>query len=190
MKFVTNINDRDLSSYSKNWGWFLGWGIALSLLGIVAISTAAFTTLLSVIILGMICFISGLFVIFNGVQYRSYAKGEFFYNLLVGLLYLILGILLMVGPVGAAIGLTLLLGVFFIIVGLSRLIFSFTYRFPHWGFSALSGLLALLLGILIIAEWPASGLIIIGLFIGIDLLFLGWTYIMVAVFAKGLQKQP
>jgi len=39
----------------------------------------------------------------------------------------------------------------------------------------LNGLITLVLGVLIWRQWPVSGLWVIGMFIGIDLLFAGWT---------------
>jgi uncharacterized membrane protein HdeD (DUF308 family) len=37
------------------------------------------------------------------------------------------------------------------------------------------------MGFLLLAQWPASGLWVIGLFVGIDLIFRGWTWIRLAL---------
>jgi uncharacterized membrane protein HdeD (DUF308 family) len=52
------------------------------------------------------------------------------------------------------------------------------------GWRLASSIITLLLGVLILLEWPASGLFIIGLFIGIDLIFTGWVYIVSALSAR------
>jgi uncharacterized membrane protein HdeD (DUF308 family) len=48
----------------------------------------------------------------------------------------------------------------------------------------LNGIIAILLGILVLAQWPVSGLWAIGMFVGIDLVFRGITW---TVFAFGLR---
>jgi uncharacterized membrane protein HdeD (DUF308 family) len=50
---------------------------------------------------------------------------------------------------------------------------------PGWGWQITDGVITLALGLLVMAEWPISGLWAIGLFLGIDLIFFGlaWTAI-------------
>ncbi len=52
-----------------------------------------------------------------------------------------------------------------------------------------SGIITLILGILVWAQWPVSGLWIIGLFIGIHLIFAGWTQVMLAFGARSLPAE-
>ena len=59
-------------------------------------------------------------------------------------------------------------------------------RIHGWGWQVLSGLVALLLGLFITAGWPASSIWVIGTFIGIDLIFGGWSFIMIALAARRL----
>ena len=53
-----------------------------------------------------------------------------------------------------------------------------------WGWLLASGILSVLLGVLIWAQWPASGLWVIGLLVGIQLLFTGWSLVMLALAAR------
>jgi uncharacterized membrane protein HdeD (DUF308 family) len=169
------------------WGWFLAFGIALVALGIVAIAHAAASTIVSVIFLGTILAITGVVFIFDSFR-SSFGKwNEFFMRLGMGILYLLAGIILLKGPVVGSITLTLILAIMYIALGFIRTIYSATHAGPGRGWSLASGLITLLLGILILLEWPASGLFIIGLFIGIDLVFTGWIYIMAAIAAKNLR---
>ena len=46
------------------------------------------------------------------------------------------------------------------------------------------GVLSVALGVMIINEWPQSGLWVIGLFVAIEMLFAGWSQIMIAIAAK------
>lgn len=101
------------------------------------------------------------------------------------ILYMVVGVLMIVRPAAGALSLTLLIGAFFLAGGLFRIVAAIAGRPPYWGWLLLSGIVTLLLGLLIVAEWPASGLWVIGMFLGIDLLFSGTSLIM---FAFGLRN--
>lgn len=176
----------DFDLYRKNWGWLLAWGIGLLILGALAISAATFTTLVSVIFLGALFFSGGVVVTLNTLQYWWRKGAGFPFNLIMGILYIILGLMLMLSPIPSAFSLTVLLAIFFIVVGVSRSVFSLILRYPRWGWGLLSGLITLILGIMILAQMPASSLFIIGLFVGIDLMFFGWGFIMAAIYTHSL----
>ena len=53
-----------------------------------------------------------------------------------------------------------------------------------WYWPLVSGLISILLGIMILAKWPVSGLWVIGLFVAIELIFNGWSYVFVALAAR------
>jgi len=53
-----------------------------------------------------------------------------------------------------------------------------------WYWSLLAGLLSILLGVVIILQWPVSGLWVIGLFVAIELILNGWSYVFVALAAR------
>jgi uncharacterized membrane protein HdeD (DUF308 family) len=54
-------------------------------------------------------------------------------------------------------------------------------RFPQWGWVLLNGIVTLVLGILVWRRWPASGYRIIGLFIGVDFILSGWSWVMLSL---------
>jgi uncharacterized membrane protein HdeD (DUF308 family) len=66
---------------------------------------------------------------------------------------------------------------FFLASGLFRLVSSLVIHLPGWGWYTLDGTITFILGILLLTEWPVSGLWAIGLFVGIDLVFYGWAWI-------------
>lgn len=175
-----------LKAYSKNWGWFFLWGIALFILGMTAIGATTFTTLFSVIFLGSLLLLGGVIIIIDAFSFWWHKWSGFFLHLIIGIFYCAIGVMLIQSPAIASISITLLLGIFYLAVGIFRLIYSLSLRTPMWGWGFFNGLISLLLGILILASWPASGLFIIGLFVGIDLLFCGLSYIMTAFAARSL----
>ena len=104
--------------------------------------------------------------------------------LLTAILGVVTGWLMVRHPGAAALSLTLLLAPFFLVGGLFRAVGSLRLRFPNWGWACLSGVIAFLLGVMLVMEWPASGLWFIGIYIGITPIFEGWGWVMVALAAR------
>jgi uncharacterized membrane protein HdeD (DUF308 family) len=181
MKLSLRINNHDLKAYS---GWFLGWGIALVILGTIAISAATFTTLFSIIFVGTLITICGVIILIDTFAFWWRKWPGFLMHLVMSLLYLYIGIMLINNPIIGSATLTLLLGVFLILIGVSRIIYSLSVRVLRWQWSFINGFISLLLGILIVTNLASASLFIIGLFIGIDLIFCGIAYIMIALGAK------
>ncbi|RDI43349.1 HdeD family acid-resistance protein [Aquicella lusitana] len=178
------VNYQELLVITKNWGWFLAWGIVFIVLGIAAISAATIATFISVVFLGLLLFLGGVVVIVDSFTSWRQKWGGFLLHLIMGLLYLVAGLMVIYSPVLATVSLTLVLGVFFIVQGLFRIIYSLTIQLLNWGWNLFNGIITLFLGIIIMANWPEASLYIIGLFVGIDLLFCGWTYVMIALSAR------
>jgi uncharacterized membrane protein HdeD (DUF308 family) len=111
-----------------------------------------------------------------------------FIDLLTGILYVVVGFMIVANPGAAAITLTLLIALFLIFTGIFRIVVALMTRFPHWGWLALHGLVNLLLGIAIWRQWPLSGLWVIGLFVGIDMVFNGWSLVMLGLTARRLPQ--
>jgi len=105
----------------------------------------------------------------------------FFSHLLLAILFGIVGLLMVVKPVISAEALTVLMSIFFLISGLYQLLTSVLTHLPGWGWQAVNGVIAAAMGVLILAQWPVSGLWVIGLFVGIDLIVFGWTWIALAL---------
>jgi uncharacterized membrane protein HdeD (DUF308 family) len=166
----------------KNWGWFLLLGLAFIVLGIGAIATSTAVTLASMIVLGSLLLIGGVIQI--AYAFWTHEWSGFFLSLLAGILYTITGFLLIAHPTVGALSLTLLLAAFFIVGGLFRIIGSLMMRFEQWGWALFSGIVELILGLLIWQGWPATGFWVFGLFIGIDLLFYGWFWVLLSLTAK------
>lgn len=173
-----------VSDYSKNWLKLYCWGMALMILGVYAVYASVIATIVTVFILGVVLFATGIVVMLDTFTFWWRRKSGFWTHLVVGLLYAAVGLALLMNPEQASLSLTWALAVLYIVIGTFRLVFSFSLRLPRWGWGFFSGLLTLILGVLILSQWPASGLFIIGLFVGIDLIFLGWSYLSAASAAR------
>ena len=104
--------------------------------------------------------------------------GKFLFWALLGVLYIVAGFATFENPLLAAAILTLLLACALIASGIMRIILGFSMKqgMP-WIWVVLSGVVTLLLGLIILAHWPVSSLYILGLLLGIDLVFAGASWI-------------
>jgi uncharacterized membrane protein HdeD (DUF308 family) len=164
------------------WGWFLVLGVLLMVLGAVALAASGLMTLGTMVFFGFLLIVGGVIQLIHAFKARGW--GGFFLLLLTGILGVVTGSLMVRHPGAAALSLTLLLASFFMVGGLFRVVGSLMLRFPNWGWACLSGAIAFLLGVMLVMEWPASGLCFIGIYIGIALIFEGWGWGMVAPAAR------
>jgi uncharacterized membrane protein HdeD (DUF308 family) len=162
--------------------WFLCMGTALIIVGTLAIGSAELMTMVSVLLLGWLLIFGGLFEVIHGIARRAW--GGFFINLMGGALYTVTGLLMITHPSLAAVTLTLLIAMLLIVAGTFRIFVAFSTPMHHRGWLILNGAISLFLGFWIWSSWPVSGLWIIGLFIGIDMIFDGWTEVILALSAR------
>jgi len=174
----------ELQSLQKHWYWFLALGIAMLLIGTFAITSAC---IVSVTV--TITWLVGFLILGGGIAQvaSAFTVGRWsgtLVHLLLGVLYAVVGMMIIEEPADSAVRLTLMLALFLIVSGMFRVVSSLIERYPGWGWVLLNGSITLLLGLLIKKQWPLSGLWVIGLFAGIDLILNGWSWIMLAVAAR------
>jgi uncharacterized membrane protein HdeD (DUF308 family) len=167
----------------RNWGWFLALGMGLSVLGVFCIVYAATATVASMYFFGGVLLAAAAIECVNAVMVGKWSG--FFLHLLGVLLFGVTGFLLLKHPLISAESLTVLMAAFFLVGGMFEIIAPLVMSLPETGWHVLNGAVAVLLGILLLVQWPISGLWAIGLFVGVDLLFRGITW---TVFAFGLRS--
>ena len=180
-KPLVGLYGYSLEDFQKNRGWFLALGILLIVAGSLAIIYDVAATILSVLFFGWLLIIAGAF---EAVQSFWQPKwGGLFLHLIVGILGVVVGFHLVSSPAAGALVLTLIMAIYFMVIGIFRIIGAIAMRFPNWGWVLVSGIITFILGLLIKSQWPITGLWVIGLFIGIDMIFSGWSYIMLSLAA-------
>jgi uncharacterized membrane protein HdeD (DUF308 family) len=179
-----NLFQIGLDSVRDNWGWILASGLAFILVGTIALLYSVIATLASVLVFGSFLIVGGLFEAVHA--FKTDRWGGFLLALLMAILYVVVGGLMVLNPGVGAVSLTLLIAAFFLVGGIFRIIAAAAFRPPSWGWLVTSGLVTLLLGILIWAQWPVSGLWVIGLFVGLDMIFSGMWLTMLALAARRL----
>jgi uncharacterized membrane protein HdeD (DUF308 family) len=172
----------------KSWKALMFVGVAAIVLGCVAILVPAVAAVGTAIFIGWLLLCVGAVLI--AAAFSAHSIGTLVLRLVWAILTVIVGIWLIVEPHNGTLTLTLVLGIYFLFMGLTRTTLAFIARGePNAGLLGLSGVTGLLIGILILVEFPSSADWAIGLLVGIDLIFAGWTLTSVALLGKDLSKR-
>jgi uncharacterized membrane protein HdeD (DUF308 family) len=168
----------------KHWGWLLALGIISIVLGTLGFYMTFALTLASVLFFGVLILAAGLFQLVHAFTCKGWKS--VLWHVLIALLYIAAGVDIIMDPARASVVLTLVLAGILIAVGLVRIIMAFQLRpaAAGWFWVALSGLVSIVLGGMILGQWPESGMWVIGLFVAIELIFNGWSYLFIALDAR------
>jgi uncharacterized membrane protein HdeD (DUF308 family) len=166
----------DTAPLRAKWGWIVALGVVYTIAGFIALGSVAMATVVSVFVVGVMMIVAGVAEVISAFQIKSW--GKFLLWVLLGLLYVVAGFVTFQNPLLAAVLLTLILGASLVASGVMRIILAFSMkRETPWIWVALSGAVTLLLGVLILMRWPVSSLYILGLFLGIDLIVAGASWV-------------
>jgi len=153
-----------------------GMGIAVGVIAIVA----GVLALMSPLVAGLsVALAVGVLLIASGISrlFLAFRMGSFGHGLLVsliGLLSIVVGGYMLARPGMALATLTLVLATFFFVDGIFEIVWAFRLRpIRGWGWTLLSGVVALALGIMIWRQFPVSGIWAVGTLAGIHLIFGG-----------------
>ena len=182
-KLPTFLN-HELERFQEHWWWFLLLGLLLVIGGVVALAYPFVSSVGIVLVLGAILIISGMVTIIGAFWAGKWSA--FFLQLLVGILYVMTGMVIRDVPLESTALLTLFIAASFIIVGVFRIAIALIERFPQWGWALLNGIVTMIAGLIIYDTYPSSALWVIGLLVGLELFFNGWTWIMLALMVRKL----
>jgi uncharacterized membrane protein HdeD (DUF308 family) len=172
-------------SIREHWVLFLVEGIALVVLGVLAIIIPPIATIAVTIFLGWLFLISGIIGLVTTFWAR-HAPG-FWWSLLSAVVAIAAGIVLLGWPVPGAVSLTLLLIVFFIIEGVLSIMYALEHKKElsgRWGWMLISGIIDLILAAIIWGGLPGTAAWALGLLVGINMLFGGSAMIAMALHAR------
>lgn len=168
-----------MSFVQEHRGLFIFEGIVFVLLGILAIAIPGIFTLGVTLLVGWLFIAAGLVQLFRSVKAEGIPGALF--AILSGIFYLVIGALLLLHPLTGVKTLTLLLAFFFLVDGIFQIAAGIRYRpFKNWGWLVLSGIISILLAAIIWSGWPGTAVWVIGLLVGINLLFAGISFLFLA----------
>jgi uncharacterized membrane protein HdeD (DUF308 family) len=172
---------------ARSWKALMAVGVLAIFIGCIAILVPAVASVGTAIFIGWILLILGAFLIV--AAFSAHSIGTVLLRLLWAALTAIVGLWLIVEPHNGTLTLTLVLGLYFLFMGITRIAVAFMARGQqNAGWVGLSGICGLLIGILVLAKFPSSADWAIGLLVGIDLIFAGWTLTSVALVGKDLSR--
>jgi uncharacterized membrane protein HdeD (DUF308 family) len=171
----------ELQSLHQQWWCFLLLGISLVILGSICVATplVVAASVASILFLGFMLLAGGITQIIS-----SFWAGKWsgmMMHMLIGVLYAVVGYMIIDKPDVGLVVVTKFIAIFLIIAGVFRIVSALMMRFHDWGWVLLNGAITLLMGIIINRQLPEAALWVIGLFVGIEMLFNGWAWIMLAL---------
>jgi uncharacterized membrane protein HdeD (DUF308 family) len=155
--------------------WFKIYGVLMILVGIGAILLPGIATLATGLFVGWFLIAAGVLGLISSFQAGTSSPG-FWWNLLTSILCLLAGGILLVNPISGVLTLTVVLAAYLLATGVTKLVMAFGYKssIPRaWGFVLFSAVVDIILGIIIVAGLPGTAVWVIGLMVGINLLFTG-----------------
>ena len=157
-------------------------GVLTVILGVLAMMAPLMTGVTVALILGFLLIAAGIVRTIFAFKAQSWGKGILAFVL--GLLTLLVGLYMVFRPGMALATLTLVLAAYFFIDGIFEIFEAFDLKpLKGWGWMLFGGIVSIILGIMIWRGWPASSMFIVGILVGIKLIFAGWA--MVGIGAAG-----
>jgi len=172
-------------SVRDHWVLFLVEGIALVVLGALAVAMPGVASLAATVLFGWILLASGIVVLIAALRAR-HAPG-FWWSLISGIIGIAAGVLLLLRPLQGVLTLTIVLIAFLLAQGVVSILYAIEHRKQasgRWGWVLVSGIVDLLLAALLLAGFPGTAVWALGLLLAIKLLFSGWSLIMMALHAR------
>lgn len=164
-------------------------GVIFTLLGLIAVALPGISTLSTELFIGWLLIFGGAVQLYRSLKSR-HAPG-FIGSLISSILYLVFGVLLIAFPIAGVFSITILLTFFFIAEGIAKIILGFQLRpFRQWGWFILNGLLALIMAYIIWSGWPGSAFWVLGLLVGINMIFFGISLMFLAWGIPRIEPKP
>lgn len=164
---------------SRSFSWLAALGILLVVAGLVGLVYTGVATLTSMLLFGWLLLIGGVV----GLAHAIWSRGTsyFWLAVVVAALNIAAGVVVIHHPRGTAEALTMFAALLFLTGGVFRLVGSVVVRGPQFGWTLLQGAFGLLLGLLVLFDWPHSSLYVLGFFFSLALLFDGLGLIAIGV---------
>lgn len=173
-----------IQALNGKWGWFVALGIGELILGGIASANLMVANLASVLVIGAAMVVAGIFQILHAVTARGLCGIMFW--LLSGVVYTVVGAIILYDPLFASLTLSLTVGVFLAAAGVMRVWAGFHARpMLGWRWIVAAGMLTFCVGVVIVGLWPSIGLWLLGAVLTVDLIFQGWGLIAFGVGLKG-----
>ena len=162
-------------------------GVIMIVAGALSLMAPAVAGLSIAILVGLALAISGISQCF--LAFKAGALGRGLVIFAVGALMALAGLYMVGQPLEGLLSLTLLLVAYFVVTGILEIVVALQLRpAAPWGIQLFNGIITLLLGVLLWAQFPLSGVWAVGVLFGIKMVFSGGALIAIGrAVRKGLQ---
>jgi len=169
----------------KSIGWSIGLSVLMIVAGIIAIaSPMAAGIAVNLLVAWLLVFSGCVHLVF---AWHTRSAGGFLWELLVGILYVLIGVYLLMHPLAGLASLTIALAIYLFLEAILEFVLGFILR-PHRGSGWLlfDGIVTLLLAVMIWRAWPSSSAWVIGTLVGISMLFSGICRLVFSLVARSI----
>jgi uncharacterized membrane protein HdeD (DUF308 family) len=172
----------------KSVGWSIGLSVLMIVTGILAIaSPLAAGIAVNLLVAWLLVFSGAVHLVF---AWHTRSAGGFLWELLVGILYIFIGVYLLMHPLPGLMSLTIALAIYLFLEAILEFVLGFTLRpLPGSGWLLFDGIVTLILAVMIWRTWPGGAQWIIGTLVGISMLFSGTTRLMLSLAARSVTKK-
>jgi uncharacterized membrane protein HdeD (DUF308 family) len=180
---LQHMQQQMLAYLQMHWRLFLMEGVFFIMLGLCAIVVPQFFTAAIVVFLGWILLLGGIVHVSRAFIFST--MPGFGWWVFMGALQVLVGYLFITRPVAGALTLTLLMTVFFALEGVAKISLALMMRpLANWSFILFSGITALVFALVVWMSWSESAHWLLGLFLGINMIFLGWSLVKISLHHK------
>jgi uncharacterized membrane protein HdeD (DUF308 family) len=180
----TSVFEEALHTRIRHEAGRLTWlGAGLLLLGVAALLFPEVATVATTLFVAWVLIISGALSLFGAFSIRG--AGPFFGALLVGLLSVAAGVFILARPLIGVLAITLSLGALFMVQGAFELVLAFEVRPARgWIWMLISAIASIALAVIILAGWPGSSAIALGVVLGVNFISSGLAYLLLGGAAR------
>ncbi|ASJ05633.1 MULTISPECIES: HdeD family acid-resistance protein [Thermococcus] len=187
-EYKEEMAKKQMASVMAHWPWYLILGIVLTVLGIVGLGMLPFVTLASISVFGVFLIVGGIMLIFAGLFGRGETGGTRIFQLLLAVLYLAVGVTMIEEPLLSAQILTFILGGAYFVFGIIKVLMGF--KVQNGGIVIFSGVIDFFIGAMILANWPEWSPWVIGIFVAVELIVAGASFIAMSLGARSMKNNP
>ena len=172
----------------KSVGWSIGLSVLMIVAGILAIaSPLAAGIAVNVLVAWLLVFSGCVHLVF---AWYTRSAGGFLWELLLGILYICIGVYLLMHPLAGLMSLTIALAIYLFLEAVLEFVLGFKLRpLPGSGWLLFDGIITLILAVMIWRTWPSSTAWVIGTLVGISMLFSGTSRLMLSLAARSVTSK-
>ena len=168
--------------------WSIGLSVLMIVAGVLAIaSPLAAGVAVNVLVAWLLVFSGCAHLVF---AWNTRSTGGFLWELLLGVVYIFIGVYLLIHPLAGLASLTIALAMYLLLEAILEFVLGFTLRpLPGSGWLLFDGIVTLILAVMIWRTWPSNTAWVVGTLVGISMLFSGTSRLMISMAARSVTSK-